>query len=81
MKIHIVALLSALHLVCGYSVYKSVGNIYEQHVPVIKDGVPVETPEVQAAKAQHYAAVAKASALASKNYYEKPIYEEPQDQR
>lgn len=33
-----------------------------QHVPVIHNGVPVETPEVQHAKAAHYAAVHAASA-------------------
>ncbi|XP_055622335.1 pupal cuticle protein-like [Toxorhynchites rutilus septentrionalis] len=32
-----------------------------QHVPVIKNGVPVETPEVQHAKAAHAAAHAKAA--------------------
>ncbi|XP_050070883.1 cuticle protein 18.7 isoform X2 [Anopheles maculipalpis] len=37
---------------------------YPQHIPVIKNGVPVETPEVQHAKAAHYAAVAEASARA-----------------
>lgn len=30
------------------------------HIPVIKNGVPVETPEVQHAKAAHFAAVAEA---------------------
>ncbi|XP_059611204.1 pupal cuticle protein [Phlebotomus argentipes] len=34
------------------------------HVPVIHNGVPVETPEVQHAKAAHYAAHAEASARA-----------------
>jgi len=29
---------------------------YAQHIPVIHNGVPVETPEVQLAKANHYAA-------------------------
>ncbi|XP_055526483.1 pupal cuticle protein [Wyeomyia smithii] len=33
-----------------------------QHVPVIHNGVPVETPEVQHAKAAHYNALAEASA-------------------
>jgi hypothetical protein len=32
------------------------------HVPVIKDGVPLETPEVQHAKAKHFAALAEAQA-------------------
>lgn len=32
------------------------------HIPVIHNGVPVETPEVQHAKAAHFAAVAEASA-------------------
>jgi hypothetical protein len=32
------------------------------HVPVIHDGVPVDTPEVQHAKAAHFAALAKAKA-------------------
>ncbi|XP_017770584.1 PREDICTED: cuticle protein 18.7-like [Nicrophorus vespilloides] len=34
-----------------------------QHVPVIANGVPVETPEVQHAKAAHFAAHAEAKAL------------------
>lgn len=34
------------------------GNAY--HIPVIQNGVPVETPEVQHAKAAHFAAVAEA---------------------
>lgn len=32
-----------------------------QHVPVIHDGVPVETPEVQHAKAAHFSALAEAA--------------------
>lgn len=37
--------------------------IYPQHIPVINsNGVPVDTPEVQHAKASHFAALAEASA-------------------
>uniref|UniRef100_A0A182Q2D2 Uncharacterized protein n=1 Tax=Anopheles farauti TaxID=69004 RepID=A0A182Q2D2_9DIPT len=39
-------------------------SYYPQHIPVIKNGVPVETPEVQHAKAAHFAAVAKAGGYA-----------------
>ncbi|XP_018565473.1 uncharacterized protein LOC108906642 [Anoplophora glabripennis] len=35
-----------------------------QHVPVIKNGVPVDTPEVQQARAEHFALYAKAAAAA-----------------
>lgn len=58
-----------MHFVYSYNVYNNNNgaNIYDQHVPVIKDGVPIDTPEVQAAKAQHYQAVAKAGALAAKS--------------
>ncbi|XP_044758197.1 uncharacterized protein LOC123316274 [Coccinella septempunctata] len=38
---------------------------YPQHVPVIHNGVPVETPEVQAAKAHFYQEYARAAALAA----------------
>ncbi|XP_058175854.1 histidine-rich protein PFHRP-II [Anopheles ziemanni] len=49
---------------------------YPQHVPVIKNGVPVETPEVQHAKAAHFAAVAKAGGYApahAHSYYPQHI--------
>lgn len=42
--------------------YAYAGNWYGQHVPVIANGVPVETPEVQHAKAAHFAAHAEANA-------------------
>ena len=35
------------------------------HIPVIQNGVPVETPEVQHAKAAHYAAVQKATSYSN----------------
>lgn len=41
---------------------------YGQHVPVIHNGVPVETPEVQHAKAAHAAAHAEASARAGHHW-------------
>ncbi|XP_055616779.1 cuticle protein 2-like [Toxorhynchites rutilus septentrionalis] len=41
-----------------------------QHIPVIKNGVPVETPEVQHAKAAHFNAVASAGAHAGAHGYE-----------
>ncbi|XP_035780832.1 pupal cuticle protein-like [Anopheles albimanus] len=47
-----------------------------QHVTVIKNGVPVETPEVQHAKAVHFAAIAKAKGQTyapSHSYYEQHI--------
>ena len=34
---------------------------YGQHIPVIHNGVPVDTPEVQHAKAAHFAAIARVS--------------------
>ena len=37
------------------------------YVPVIKDGVPIDTPEVQAAKAAHFEAFERARALAAKS--------------
>ncbi|XP_045476115.1 uncharacterized protein LOC123681845 [Harmonia axyridis] len=40
-------------------------TIYPQHVPVIHNGVPVETSEVQAAKAHFFHEYAKAAALAA----------------
>lgn len=43
-------------------VYKP--QVQSEHVPVIKDGVPVDTPEVQQAKAEHFALYAKAAAAA-----------------
>uniref|UniRef100_A0AAG5DWI8 Uncharacterized protein n=1 Tax=Anopheles atroparvus TaxID=41427 RepID=A0AAG5DWI8_ANOAO len=49
---------------------------YPQHVPIIKNGVPVETPEVQHAKAAHFAAVAKAGGYApahAHSYYPQHI--------
>uniref|UniRef100_A0A182PK21 Uncharacterized protein n=1 Tax=Anopheles epiroticus TaxID=199890 RepID=A0A182PK21_9DIPT len=49
---------------------------YPQHIPVIKNGVPVETPEVQHAKAAHFAAVAKAQGYApahAHSYYPQHI--------
>lgn len=36
-------------------------------VPIIRDGVPLDTPEVQAAKAAHFEAYGRAQALADKN--------------
>lgn len=36
------------------------------YVPVIKDGVPVDTPEVQAAKAAHFEAYERAKILAAR---------------
>lgn len=42
--------------------YAYASNWYGQHVPVIANGVPVETPEVQHAKAAHAAAHAEAKA-------------------
>lgn len=42
-------------------------------MPVIKDGVPLETPEVLHAKAKHYAALAEAQAQPGFNQH----YEEP----
>ncbi|XP_050083580.1 pupal cuticle protein [Anopheles aquasalis] len=53
------------HTIAPVAVYAQTaahGHAYHGplHVPVIKNGVPVETPEVQHAKAVHFAAVAKA---------------------
>lgn len=42
--------------------YAYASNWYGQHVPVIANGVPVETPEVQHAKAAHAQAHAEANA-------------------
>jgi hypothetical protein len=36
------------------------------HVPIIKNGVPIDTPEVQAARAAHFEAYEKAKALAAR---------------
>lgn len=41
------------------------GSAY--HIPVIQNGVPVETPEVQHAKAAHFAAVAEAQSHSGHN--------------
>ncbi|KRT80389.1 hypothetical protein AMK59_6451 [Oryctes borbonicus] len=47
------------------SIYGGYGGGYAQHVPAIgPNGVPLDTPEVQHAKAAHFAAVAEASARA-----------------
>jgi len=62
----------------GYYQHQQYKPKYPEHVPVITEhGVPEETPEVQHAKAQHLAALAKASALdAQSGGYEKsqPIH-------
>lgn len=39
-------------------------QVQSEHVPVIKNGVPVDTPEVQQARAEHFALYAKAAAAA-----------------
>lgn len=39
------------------------GHNTHEYVPVIENGVPVDTPEVQAARAAHLEAVAQAKAL------------------
>lgn len=53
---------SAPHAVAEWNGASS-GHYYgPQHIPVIHNGVPVETPEVQHAKAAHLAAVAEAGA-------------------
>lgn len=47
------------------------GHYYgPQHIPVIANGVPVETPEVQHAKAAHYAAVAEAKSRSYDHGYD-----------
>ncbi|CAH0564196.1 unnamed protein product [Brassicogethes aeneus] len=60
------------------SYYLQHGGAYvpyqDQHVPVIVNGVPVETPEVQQAKVEHFAAVAKAKAIAAQNLKTQVIY-------
>ncbi|XP_017786977.1 PREDICTED: pupal cuticle protein-like [Nicrophorus vespilloides] len=43
----------------GYGGQQAVGYSGPQHFPVIQNGVPVETEEVQHAKANHYAALAQ----------------------
>ncbi|XP_052863997.1 pupal cuticle protein [Anopheles cruzii] len=47
---------------------------YPQHVPVIKNGVPVETPEVQHAKAAHFAAHAKLQGYAPAHAHSAAYY-------
>lgn len=44
---------------------------YQQHIPIIgKDGVPLDTPEVQKAKQQHYIAHEVAKAQQHYPHYE-----------
>ncbi|XP_037955275.1 histidine-rich protein PFHRP-III-like [Teleopsis dalmanni] len=45
------------------------------HIPVIHNGVPVETPEVQHAKASHYTALAEASARAGPSGHDDGHYD------
>lgn len=54
---------STTHISSGWAPDRKI--IYPQHVPVIHNGVPVETPEVQAAKAHFYHEYARSAALAA----------------
>ncbi|KAJ8963657.1 hypothetical protein NQ314_005448 [Rhamnusium bicolor] len=47
----------------GSNSYATFGH--SEYVPEIKDGVPIDTPEVQRAKAEHFALYAKAAAAAA----------------
>ncbi|KAL3273254.1 hypothetical protein HHI36_014708 [Cryptolaemus montrouzieri] len=40
-------------------------QVYPEHIPIIKNGVPVETPEVQAAKTHFYMEYLRSAALAA----------------
>ncbi|XP_067619792.1 pupal cuticle protein [Eurosta solidaginis] len=53
------------HTAAAHS-YVPYANHYPQHIPVLThDGVPVDTPEVQHARAEHYAAYSAAAAAAA----------------
>lgn len=53
----------------GAPAYNQWSHGAQAPAPVIHNGVPVETPEVQAAKAAHFAAVARAQAADPENHY------------
>ncbi|CAD6992157.1 histidine-rich protein PFHRP-II [Ceratitis capitata] len=56
---------AAIHSAAAHS-YVPYAQHYPQHIPVLtKDGVPVDTPEVQHARAEHYVAYAAAAAAAA----------------
>ncbi|XP_036344478.1 histidine-rich protein PFHRP-II-like, partial [Rhagoletis pomonella] len=56
---------AAIHAAAAHS-YVPYAQHYPQHIPVLThDGVPVDTPEVQHARAEHYAAYAAAAAAAA----------------
>ncbi|XP_053664786.1 pupal cuticle protein [Anopheles marshallii] len=73
---HAVAPVTVAHTHAVHAAHVSHAAHYPQHIPVIKNGVPVETPEVQHAKAAHFAAIAKAQGYApahAHSYYPQHI--------
>jgi hypothetical protein len=53
-----------------YHTYDKYDGSHGYHIPVIKNGVPVDTVAVQHAKAEHYAAVAKAESEHSYGHWD-----------
>ncbi|XP_039970456.1 pupal cuticle protein isoform X1 [Bactrocera neohumeralis] len=78
---------AAIHSAAAQS-YVPYAHHYPQHIPILTDGgVPVDTPEVQHARAEHYAAYAAAAAAAaahpepydghSHHLYKRSLYSHP----